>query len=167
METNFTALSDPDVWDGARLDTDARKTINALCQAKAYCRSMSEIFKPKTKQNSNCYGFGNDIQNLLGSIKIRGPITKCMVHAGKVNVARSDVIFLIGLHFQDKYQMIVNNVDTILHCPSFHCELRLLRKRGHMYREWMPQDRILYQYSELLKLHRNFSHPDVNKLLNF
>lgn len=95
---------------------------------------------------------------------MRVAITKSMLLTENVDVARSDVPFLTGLDLLDKYQMMVNKVD-ILHFRNFRCDVPLIRKRGHIYLEWMHQDRILYPYSELIKLYRIFSNPHTDKLI--
>lgn len=151
-------------WNGACLDTGAQTTVIGLNQAKAYCRYMR--VKLKTKENSNKYKFGEDQQNSLGSMRIRIPIPDHKMITERVDIVKADVPFLIGLDLLDKYKFYVNNVDNCLCSTKLNLKIPLVRKHGHLYLEWSKNDTIMYTKSELFKLHRNFSHPTSERLLN-
>ena len=123
---------------------------------------MGVKFKPIP--NKHLYQFGNDVQNSLGSIKMRIPINDDKIIIVDVDVVSADVPFLIGLDFLDTYGFYVNNLDDKLYCPKLGIKIPLKRKYGHIYLEWGKTDNILYTKSELLKIHRGFSHPETDKL---
>ena len=106
------------------------------------------------------------IKNSIGSILMRIPIGQTEMVTEWVDVVPSNVPFLVGLDFLDKYKMYVNNVENFLVCPNLDLHLPLIRKNRHIYLEWGKSHKILYTSQELLKLHRNFSHPHTEKLRN-
>ena len=146
------------------MDTGAQSTVIGLKQAHAYCRHMGIKFK--TKKNNNRYKFGDSSQNSLGSMNMRIPINDNKVIHIEVDVVQANVTFLIGLDLLDEYSLYVNNVTNELVAPYLAISTPLVRKRGHIYLEWNKKDTILYTRQELLKLHRNFSHPSSDKLFN-
>ena len=62
--------------------------------------------------------------------------------------------------------MYVNTVRNTLCAPVLDLQIQIVRKRGHVYLEWTKKDTILFTKNELVKLHRNFSHPSSDKLYN-
>ena len=125
---------------------------------------MKIKFRPKKSRNK--YKFGQDTQNALGSIIMRIPIGRKELVTEKVDIVRANVPFLIGLDFLDTYKMYVNNVENLLVCPHLDLYIPTIRKNRHIYLEWEEHDKIHYTKQELIKLHRNFSHPNTDKLLN-
>jgi len=151
-------------WHGACLDTGAQSTVIGLRQAHAYCKFMGTKFKPTP--SARRFKFGRDEQTSLGRIAIRIPIHGWNILIEHVDIVRADVPFLIGLDLLDKYKMYLNNVSNQLCFPQLDITVPVIRKFGHIYLEWAPHERILYTKSELTKLHRAFSHPTNDNLLN-
>lgn len=150
-------------WQGACIDSGAEKTVIGLRQAKAYCQFMKVPFKPDS--NSNVYRFGEDSQKSLGSIDIRIPVPSSFICL-KVDVVQADVPFLLGLDALDLCKFFYNNLTDELICPSLSWKLKVKRKLGHAYLEWKKEHQLLFTKSELIKLHRAFSHPNTEKLYN-
>lgn len=48
----------------------------------------------------------------------------------------TDVPFLVGLGFLDKYNMYVNDVSNRLACEKLDMKIPILRKRGNMFIQW-------------------------------
>lgn len=151
-------------WQGACIDTGAQTTVIVLEQAKAYCRYMGFKFKPNS--NSNKYKFEEDQQLSLGAIVIRMPSKGHRIINLKVDVVPADVPFLIGIDVLDQNKMYPNTVENKLYGPELDFDIPLIRKNGHVYLEWSKTERILFTKKELIKPHRNFSHPTADKLLN-
>ena len=78
----------------------------------------------------------------------------------------TDVLFLLGLDSMDKYKMFADTVRNLLCCPSLQLSIPVFRKLGHVYLDWTKTSHALFTRSELLKMHRGFSHPTNDKLLN-
>lgn len=76
-------------------------------------------------------------------------------------MVNSNIPFLIEFDLLDKYKIIVNNIEKILHFLKIFCKAPLARKRSHIHLEWETHYKILYTYSELFKVHRNFSHQST------
>ena len=66
----------------------------------------------------------------------------------------------------DKYRMYADTVRNRVCCPDLQIETSVVKKKGHVYLEWMKSKDILFTKSELLTLHRGFSHPTTDKLLD-
>ena len=130
----------------------------------AYCKYTGVKFKPK--KNKRKFRFGDDKQKSLGTINVRIPIQGYRIIVEKVDVVPVDVPFLIGLDFLDKYKLYVNTLENRLSGPDLNINVSLTRKLGHIYMEWKRIDKILFTKRELIKIHRNFSHPSNDKLLN-
>ncbi len=146
------------------MDTGAQTTVIGYKQARAYCRFMGVKFK--LKRSDKRYLFGDDKQNSMGKITIRIPLVDDKVIQIEVDVVQANVPLLIGLDILDKYQMYVNTVTNNLVAPFLEISTPLVRKLGHVYLAWAERDKILFTKQELLKLHRAFSHPTADKLLN-
>lgn len=146
------------------MDNVVQRTVIALNQAKAYCRYMGIKFK--ASHSNNKYKFGNDRQVEIGSISIRNPFPNNTGLIEKVDVVNKDAPFLLGLDFLDNYHMYVNNVFNHLVCEELYLKLQISLKCEHLYLEYSGCKHILYTRNKLLKLHRNFSHPSTDELLN-
>ena len=94
------------------------------------------------------------------------PVRLNKIICERVDVVDADIPFLIGLDFPDKYQFFVNTVENLLCNPILTLNIPVTRKLGHVYLEWSKSDSILFTKSELHKLHRGFSHPASDMLLN-
>ena len=111
------------------------------------------------------YKFGINRQKSLGSIVIRIPTPDTSMMIIKTDVVNADVPFLLGLDNLDKFGLYLDTVKNKLVCPRLDWSMELIRKLGHVYLEWKSSDTILFTRSELTKLHRNFYHPGVDKLM--
>ncbi len=158
----FSDLKTCTKWQGGCMDTGAQKTVIGEKQARAYCRYMGIKFKPR--KNYNRYKFGDNTQQSLGSINIRIPLQDNNMINVPVDVVRADVPFLIGIDLLDEYRLYVNTVSNFLVSPDLELFTPLVRKNGHFYLE--SRDTILFTQQELLKIHRNMSHPATDKLMN-
>ncbi len=161
---NFTDKEVTTKWHGGCVDTGAQTTVIGLRQAKAYCRFMGIKFKPM--KSNHRYKFGEDKQDSIGSIYIRIPLISNKMIQIKVDVVRANVPFLIGLDLLDEFKLYVNTVTNQLIAPNLNLATPLVRKLGHIYLEWNKEDKILYTKQELVRIHRHFSHPATDKLLN-
>ena len=81
-----------------------------------------------------------------------------------VDVVQFDVPLLIGKDLLCKFRLYVNRVSYFLVSPDLDLFTPLVRKNGHFYLE--SRDTILFTQQELLKIHRNMSHPATDKLMN-
>lgn len=77
-----------------------------------------------------------------------------------------DVPFLIGLDFLDLYKLYADTVYNKLCGPYLNIYVPLRRKQGHIYLKRTNSEQILFTKTELIKLHRIFSHPFIYKLMN-
>lgn len=84
----------------------------------------------------------------------------------QVDLFNSNILFLIELNLLEKYKMVVNNIENVLHSPFFGCKDLFSRKRGKLYLERETNHNILCTYSKLIKLHHKFFHPSTDKLFN-
>lgn len=57
-------------------------------------------------------------------------------------------------------------MQDVLECHSVGGEVPLVRKNGHIYREWEKELNMFYNYKELRKPHKKFLHPSSDNLLN-
>ena len=151
-------------WEGACIDTGAQTTVIGKRQAKEYCKYMGFKFKPKRSEQT--YKFGDDLQKSVGTINIRIPIKHHRVIKLDVDVVDVNVPFLLGLDFLDKYKMYPNTVENKMVCPDLDINIPLVRKHGHIFIEWEEHHKVLFTKKELVKLHKNFSHPASDKLFN-
>lgn len=141
VSINIVDNTDYEVWHGLCLDTGAQTSVIGLKLGKAYCCFMGVKFKPKS--NNHLFRFGSDRQPSLRSITIRVPIMHNMVLTEWVDVVKSDFLFLIGLDHLDKFQMIVKNVENVLGCRFIEQNVRLIRKKGHLYLKWQKGHQLL------------------------
>ena len=118
----------------------------------------------KTSYSRSKFRFGGHRQDSLGKISMKVPLGDFAMITEEVDVVKPSVPFLLGLDFMDKYKMYVNNVDNVLSFPHLDVHIPLIRRRGHIYLVWDTSEQILFTKSELVKLHRNFSHPTSEKL---
>ena len=148
-------------WHGACLDTGAQSTVIGLEQAKAYCKFMETEMNLNPSENR--FRFGDNSQRSLGSIIMKIPLGDKRLIIEKVDVVKSDIPFLIGLDFMDKYKFYVNTVTNQLCAPLLELQIPLKRKKGHIYLTWCNSKETLFTKSELIKIHRGLSHPTTEK----
>lgn len=82
------------------------------------------------------------------------------------DVVNANIPFLIRLDFLDKYGFFVKNTKNLLCSEKLDIQIPLTRKRGHIYLPWKCEEIILFIKSELIKMHRCFSHSSSDKLYN-
>jgi hypothetical protein len=82
----------------------------------------------------------------------------------RLEVVDVNVPMLLGMDFLDKHRLIIDVTRNLLVHQSTNSSQPLSRKHGHVYIEWDSD--MLFTYDELRKMHRNFFHPAVNKLMN-
>lgn len=80
-------------------------TVIGFNQEKAYCEYMGIKFKASHRNNK--YQFGNDQKVAIDLITIRITSPNKTILIKQVDVANTDVPFLLGLDFLDKYCMYV------------------------------------------------------------
>lgn len=64
----------------------------------------------------------------------------------EVDVVISNVLFLTGLESLDKYKIIVNKDENVLHCLVLGSKLPLARKSSRISFEWQKHHKILFNY---------------------
>jgi hypothetical protein len=82
-----------------------------------------------------------------------------------VDVVDADISFLVGLDILDLFQLNVDTVQNQLRAPRAGWSIPIVRKNGHIYLEWKPEDRILFTKAELTRLHGGFFHPPNSQLI--
>jgi hypothetical protein len=82
-----------------------------------------------------------------------------------VDVVDADMPFLVGLDILDLFQLNVDTVQNQLRAPKAGWSIPLVRKNGHIYLEWKPEDRILFTKAELTRLHGGFFHTPNSQLI--
>lgn len=139
--------------------------VNRLKQTIAYSRFTG--VKSRPENNNHRYEFSNDRQKLLSSITIRTPILKNMVISERIGVVDANVPFTLGFNLLDKYKLTVRNIRNVFVYHDLNHIDPLCGKQRHIFLEWGSSNSMLYKYSELHKLHRNFFlHPNSEKLYN-
>ena len=138
--------------------------VIGLLQAKEYCRFVG--CRLRLKASFNYYRFGVDVQKSIGSISIRLPFLNDGFVPIEVDVARVNVLFLLGLDLLDKPQLYLDTTRKTLITSPGNISVPVVRKFGHVYLEGIREDVVLFSRSELIKLHRGFRPPTDTKRLN-
>lgn len=84
----------------------------------------------------------------------------------RMEIVNLNISFLVGLETLTKYRMYVDNVRNEQCFPDLKFEFSFVQKDGHIYMELSRNNVVIFTEQELLKLHRGFSNPGHNKLLN-
>ena len=169
--SQFLDLSKIDVDDilktpfsGVMIDNGASKTPSGLPSYLRYCAHTGH--KPTIKSSSRCFaGIGNGIIPSLALADVRMPLTPDLFLEFEVNLIDQDVPLMFGLDKHLRYKCSTNEYNmTFTHHPS-GVTIPLHLKKGHLYIEW-PNTEVLFTRSELKQMHKNFSHPSNNALIN-
>lgn len=150
-------------FHGACIDTGAQQCVVGKKQARAYCRARNLRFKLLPSRIE--FRFGDGSFKSLGPLPIRIPTPNESFIEHRFDVVNADIPMLFGLDLLDSSSLYVDNVDNVIVNKKLGYKMPIARKFGHMYLEW-PASTILFTKSELKKLHRQFKHPSVDKLLN-
>jgi hypothetical protein len=99
-----------DCFEGACLDSVAKKSVCGLTQAKLYARRTQVPLRlAKTRIQ---FKFGDMTIPSIGMIKFNLPTPRGAIRT-KVHIVQADVPLLLGLDIHDKYKLVVNNVDQL------------------------------------------------------
>lgn len=147
-------------FEGACIDSGAQLSCIGKKQAMLYCRAIKKPFK--ITKSDRQYKFGNIRYRGLGDIVIRLPVSNDHFAEVKAEVVDVDVPFLLGLDALTQFEVILNFGENTVVSKCDGWSLPLKRKLGHVYIEWVPS--ILYTERELRRVHRNFYHPQPDKL---
>jgi Aspartyl protease len=150
-------------WQGACLDTGAQRTVIGLPQARAYCRYMG--CRLTLAKSRTVFRFGVGVSKSRGILHMRIPTPNESFMLLAVDDVDADIPFLVGLDILDLFQLNVDTVQNQLRAPKAGWSIPLVRKNGHIYLEWKPEDRILFTKAELTRLHRGFFHPPSSQLI--
>lgn len=85
----------------------------------------------------------------------------------RVGLVSLIVLYLIVLDIMTNDKMYVDTVQNTPCLPYLSLEIDLKVKYDYIYYEWKKIKKLLFTRQELVKLHRYFSHPRNDKLLNF
>jgi hypothetical protein len=86
-----------------------------------------------------------------------------------IDIVDVDVHLLLGFDMLDAHRLVINNVDNLLEKRadmkegSIEWTLPLIRQHGHLFIRYQIHI-INFSDSELLKLHKHFVHPSVEKI---
>jgi hypothetical protein len=150
-------------WQESCLDTGMQRTVIALPQARAYCRYMG--CRLALAESRTVFRFGVGVSKSRGILHMRIPTSNESFMLVAVDVVDADIPFLVGLDILDLFQLNVDTVPNQLRAPKAGWSIRLVRKIGHIYLEWKPEDRILFTKAEVTRLHRCFCHPPNSQLI--
>lgn len=67
----------------------------------------------------------------------------------------------------DKHRMTFDNIWNFLIFQELNLNVPLRSEKGRFFIKWQESHSVIYTYSELQKLHHNFSSSSSDKLLNF
>ncbi|CDF36525.1 unnamed protein product [Chondrus crispus] len=151
-----------DPFHGICIDSAAQRSVVGVEQAKAYCSLFNVPFSPSASNARNIFSFGTHKHVGLGLLTVRVPIAPTHFISLSVEVVDTNVPFLLGLDNMEKYKMVLDTDKCILSSKLEGWQIRLWKKRGHLYYVWGPN--ILFTESELMKVHRHFHHPYSERL---
>ena len=147
---------------GICIDSAAQRSVVGVEQAKAYCSLFNVPFSPSESNTRNVFSFGIHKHIGLGLLTVQVPIAPTHFISVSVEVVDTNVPFLLGLDTMEKYKMVLETDKCMLSSKLEGWQIRLRKKLGHLYYEWVPN--VLFTESELMKVHRHFHHPDSERL---
>ena len=121
--------------------------------------------KLKLRKSNVRFKFADQTELSLGRMSLVLP-TPSGMRIIYVDVIAPDVPLLFGLDVLDREGWFVNNVTSKLCSASKNWEMPIYRKHGHLYLTWGPVKSILFNRSQLVRLHKHFLHPSTDKLYN-
>lgn len=78
----------------------------------------------------------------------------------------AEVCFLLRLYFIDKYKIVLDGFLNLLCRLSLQLFNHVSRRKGHLYLDWAKSSHAPFIKSDIFKMHRQFSHPSNESLLN-
>ena len=118
--------------------------------------------KPSTRSFA---GIGHGNVRSLRLADVRMPISEQVFLEFDVDIIDQDVPLVFGLEKHFKYGCSKNEyTKTFKHHPS-GIKTPLKLNNEHLYLEW-PASEVCFTRSELKQMHKNFSHPSTEALVN-
>lgn len=118
------------------------------------------------QKNTGLYRFGTDLRASCGSVEIRIPTPKNSFISLTVGFLNLIVPFPTDLDTLDCFGLYFSNIENTVCCPTQKENVPVVEKLGHAYFEWSHSQRIRFNKSELICLHREFQYPFHNKQSN-
>ena len=116
---------------------------------------------PEAKRSS-----GSGTRSKYGTTPIRFPTDVLGGYFEYVSdIVELNVPLLFGLDLMKRYRIWIDEVENTISQKGHKCTAKLTYKLRQLYREW-PRGIILFNKTELEKLHRRFAHPSTRKLPN-
>lgn len=148
---------------GVCMDHGAENTVAGLNQYLEYCKfANTEV---NLKPSDHWLKFGNSYELSKGIGLIRFPLTDANYFEYETDVVDLDIPILFGLDSMKRYGLKVDELEDIIAHPATGMKIPLAHTSGHLWRMWDIGE-VLCSRRDLLKLHRRFAHPSVDKLYN-
>ncbi len=140
VDVNLTPNTTQDAeFHGAYLDIGASRSVIGKPQAEFYCHYMGIplVLQGTNSSKHRIFRFGKDKQPGMVQAKIRIPYATGRHIYAVIDVINIDVPLLLRLDILKKYKLYLNNVDNLLLCVDPKWSAPIVRKKGHVYYEWI------------------------------